>query len=66
MESCLPEEVIRVCQRSEHYSIEDTLRERLDFLTKLLKKEVESEGQIALATSSFNIHKHNEHTSQRV
>jgi len=54
IESCLPEEIIRVWQRSEQFSVDHTLDIRLDFLMKFLKKEVENEERIALATSFTN------------
>lgn len=51
LESCLPEDILRTWQRSSQFSIEDPLKTRLENLMKFLKREVENEERISLASS---------------
>ncbi|XP_045477034.1 uncharacterized protein LOC123682465 [Harmonia axyridis] len=55
VESCLPEDLIRVWQRSSHYDVESTLKIRLDNLMIFLRKEVENEERITLAVAGFDM-----------
>ncbi|KAJ8985568.1 hypothetical protein NQ317_011530 [Molorchus minor] len=57
VESCLPEEILRVWQRSRAYDPESTLKSRLDDLMEFLRKEVENEERIQLAVSGFDLQK---------
>ena len=54
LESCLPEEILRTWQRSSQFLIEDPLKIRLDNLMHFLKREVENEERISLASSFEN------------
>lgn len=55
VESCLPEEMLRVWQRSSYYDKESVLKSRLECMMTFLRKEVESEERISLAVSGFNL-----------
>src|SRR5436190_5722303 len=55
VESCLPEEVLRVWQRQPTFNEDSTLKSRLDCLMEFLRKEVNNEERIALAVSGFDV-----------
>ncbi|KAJ8964429.1 hypothetical protein NQ317_017452 [Molorchus minor] len=57
VESCLPEEILRVWQRSRAYDPNPPLKSRLDDLMEFLRKEVENEERIQLAVSGFDLQK---------
>lgn len=53
VESCIGEDLIRAWQRSQLYSSQSNLKDRLDALMDFLRKEVVNEDRISLAVSSF-------------
>ena len=53
VESCLPEELLKIWERSTCFNDDDSSKVRLDQLMNFLRKEVESEERVALAISGF-------------
>ncbi|KAJ8914911.1 hypothetical protein NQ315_016065 [Exocentrus adspersus] len=56
VESCLPEDILRVWQRSTNYDSKLTLKLRLERLMEFLRNEVENEEKISLAKTSFGFY----------
>ncbi|GBM89881.1 hypothetical protein AVEN_111829-1 [Araneus ventricosus] len=55
VESCMPEDFLRVWQRSSNSDFGSDSKKRLDSLLKFLKTEVESEERINLAMTGFGL-----------
>mgnify|MGYP005985863389 CR=1 FL=1 len=53
VESCLPEDLLRIWERLTCFNDDDSSKVRLDGLMSFLRKEVESEERVALAVSGF-------------
>lgn len=56
VESSLPEDLLRVCQRNPKAVASTTSKQRLDELMLFLQTEVLSEERIAMAVSGFGLH----------
>ena len=55
VESCLPEELLRIWQRSSSYEKDSVLESRLESMMTFLRNEVENEERISLAVTGFNL-----------
>lgn len=64
VESCLPEELLRVWQRSSSFVSTVDGKDRLESIMKFLKLEVESEERINLALAGFGIQDNGSNNAQ--